>query len=188
MKCLFFLCLLAGLCSHAAAQPNDFILLKKRGKTVRRLFAGQYITASIDGAGPYDLLIKNVYKDSVRLMGYSLAQNSTAYGGLYIDTVERYYFVTHYASITGFYNDVRRNKNFNITSSGGTLMAAGVLGVLMTGINAAYLKEPLVGNGRPLFAAGSAALFGLGYLLFRQSIKPIVVGKKYQLVYVKVSG
>lgn len=172
--------------STLQAQSNDFLLLQKKGKTVRRLFAGEYITTAIDGAGPYNLLIKNVYNDSVRLMGYSLVQNGTSYGGFYIDTVDRYYITKRYQSLTAFYNN--RNKKFNIGGSGGTLMAAGFLGLLITGVNAAYLKQPLFTGGTPWFAAGSVALAGVGYLLYKASIKPIIIGKKYQLVYVRVSS
>jgi hypothetical protein len=186
MKATLLLCSLFFFGSLVSAQSNDFILLKKKGKTVRRLFAGQYITAAIEGNGPYDLLIRNVYNDSVRFMGYALAQNATGYGGFYIDTVERYYITKPYRSFTAFYND--KNKKFNFASSSGTLMAAGFLGLLMTGVNAAYLKQPVFTGGTPWFAAGSAALIGVGYLLFKTSTKPIKIGKKYQLVYVKVDS
>ena len=185
MKVILLVVLLGFTC-HVQAQSNDFILLKKKGKTVRRLFAGEYILAAIDGAGPYELVIREVYKDSVRLMGYSLEQNATAYGGFYIDTAARYYITKPYQSITAFYNN--RNKKFNFGGSGGTMMAAGFLGLLITGVNAVYLKQPLFTGGTPWFAAGSVALAGVGYLLYKASIKPIIIGKKYQLVYVKVSS
>lgn len=181
--------LLAGILlfgTYTQGQSNDFLLLKKKGKTVRRLFAGQYILAAIDSAGPYELLIRDVYKDSVRLMGYSLVQSATAYGGFYIDTVARYYITKPYQSITAFFQN--RNKKFNFGGSGGTMMAAGFLGLLITGVNAAYLKQPLFTGGTPWFAAGSVALAGVGYLLYKASIKPIEIGKKYQLVYVKVNS
>jgi hypothetical protein len=119
-------------------------------------------------------------------MGYALQQNGTSYGGFYIDTVDRYYIVKPYQSITAFYND--KGKKFNFAASGGTLMAAGTLGLLMTGANAAYLKQPLFTTSRGFFAAGSVALAGLGYLLFKTSSKPIEIGKKYALVYVKVNS
>ena len=172
--------------SHLQAQSNDFILIKKKGKTVRRLFAGQYILAAIDSAGPYELLIKDVFLDSVRLMGYSLVQNTTGYGGFYIDTVGRYYFNKPYTSITAFYTN--RNKKFNLGGSGGTMMAAGFLGLLITGVNAAYQKQPVFTGGTTWFAIGSLALGGVGYLLYKASTKPTVIGKKYQLVYVKLNS
>lgn len=186
MKALLLLCSLFLFGLTVSAQSNDFLLLKKKGKTVRRLFAGQYITIALEDTGPYDMLIKDVYRDSVRLMGYSLIPNPTVYGGFYIDTVDRFYINKPYKSITAFYSN--KNKKFNIGGSGGTLMAAGFLGLLITGVNAAYLKEPVFTGGTPWFAAGSVALMGAGYWLFKASTKPITIGKKYELVYVKVDS
>jgi len=158
------------------AQSHDFLLLKKSNKTVKRLFAGQYMIAAIDSAGPYSCLIKDVFKDSLRLMAYSLQLSGTTYGASYIDTVSRFYFNAHYRNITGLYEN--RNRNFNIGGSAFTLKAAGVLGILLTVVN----------GGSPYFALGSAGLTGLGFLLARKSSGELKIGKKYKLVYVKVDG
>jgi hypothetical protein len=174
MKAALLICFFIITCSLSRAQGNDFMLLKKRHKTVQRLFAGQYFIAAIDGSGPYSCLIKNVFKDSLRLMSYSLLNTGTGYGGSYIDTVGRFYFNVPYQSITALYTN--RNKNFNVRGSGGTLMAAGGLGLIMTAVNGADVS----------FAAGSLVLSGLGYLLGKRSNGEQKIGRKYKLVYVNV--
>ena len=173
---LFICCILLTTGIHSYAQSHDFLLLKKGNKTIKRLFAGQYFVAAIDGAGPYPCLIKNVFKDSLRLMSYALLNTGTGYGASYIDTVGRFSFTVPYQSITAFYTN--RNKNFNLRGSGGTLMAAGGLGLIITVVNGAKAS----------FAAGSAALAGLGYLLAKKSNGEQKIGRKYKLVYVKVDG
>ena len=177
MKTALFICciiLATGINSHA--QSHDFLLLKKGNKTVQRLFAGQYFIAAIDGTGPYPCLIKQVFKDSLRLMSYSLLNTGTGYGASYIDTVGRFYFNAHYQHITSVYTD--RNKNFNQSGSAFTLKAAGVLGILLTVVN----------GGSAFFALGSAGVSGLGFLLAKKSTGEQKIGKKYKLVYVKVDG
>lgn len=177
MKTALFICcilLTTGINSHA--QSHDFLLLKKGNKTIKRLFAGQYFIAAIDGAGPYPCLIKNVFKDSLRLMSYALLNTGTSYGGSYIDTVSRLSFTVPYQSITAFYTN--RNKNFNLRGSGGTLMAAGGLGLIITAANGADAP----------FTIGSLVLSGLGYLLGKRSNGEQKIGRKYKLVYVKVDG
>ena len=175
MKAALFICFFISTVA-VQAQSHDFVLLKKGNRTVKRLFTGQYFTVAIDGAGPYACLVKEVFKDSLRLMGYSLLNTGTGYGASYIDTVGRYYFNTHYRNITSVYTD--RNKNFNQAGSAFTLKAAGVLGVLLTVVN----------HGSPYFALGSAGLTGLGFLLAKKSTGEMKIGQKYKLVYVQVDG
>lgn len=177
MKAILLFCFFAiTTCNKTDAQSNDFVLVKKGKKTIRRLFAGQYFIGAIDGTGPYPCLIKDIFKDSLRLMSYSLLNTGTGYGGSYIDTVGRFYFTANYKNITAIYTN--RNKNFNIGGSSGTLMAAGGLGLIIAAANKASLS----------FAAGSAGLAGLGYLLAKSSAGQQKMGKKYKLVYVKVNG
>lgn len=176
MKAALLLLFITITYSHSQAQSHDFILVKKGNKTIQRLFAGQYFIAAIDGSGPYPCLIKEVFKDSLRLMPYSLQLSGTSYGGAYIDTVGRFYFNAHYRHITSVYTN--RNKNFNQSGSAFTLKAAGVLGILMTVVN----------DGSAFFALGSAGLSGLGFLLAKKSNGELKIGKKYKLVYVKIDG
>jgi hypothetical protein len=176
MKAALFVWFFLTIGVGTNAQSHDFVLLKKRNKTIQRLFVGQYFTAAIDGAGPYPCLVKDVFKDSLRLMSYSLLNTGTEYGGSYIDTVGRFYFTVPYKSITALYTN--KNKNFDLRGSGGTLMAAGGLGLIITAVNSADVS----------FAVGSLVLSGLGYLLAKKSSGEQKIGKKYKLVYVKVDG
>ena len=109
-------------------------------------------------------------------MSYSLLNTGTGYGGSYIDTVGRFYFTANYKSITAIYTN--RNKNFNISGSAGTLMAAGGLGLIIAAVN----KTPVS------FAIGSVGLAGLGFMLAKTTSGEQKIGKKYKLVYVKVNG
>ncbi len=157
MKAFLFFCLFISTI-YTQAQSHDFVLLKKNNKTVQRLFAGQYIVAAIDSAGPYTCLIKDVFNDSLRLMGYSLQLSGTGYGASYIDTVSRFYFTTHYRHVTALYEKMEapvilpwvRNKNFNLGGSAFTLKAAGVLGILLTVADKRWLR---------LFCPGFCRLF-----------------------------
>ena len=163
------------------AQPSDFIILKKKDKTIRSYYEGTQIEF-VTVAGVYkNALITNIRNDSIFLKEYLVRQVVTQFGFYVTDTAGSFSYTYHYRDIKSL---GKRQKGFNVAGSGAALLGGGIVLTVASGV--VYLAD------RKKFSPGlliaSVGLAGVGYLMTKAGSKGIVIGKrKYRLEYVKLT-
>jgi len=161
---------------------SDLLVLKKNGKTEQTFFPGSEITFSTS-AGSYDAFVTSIERDSVFLIQYDVRQVPTNLGVYVLDTIASYRFGINYTDIIAF----GRNQNkFNWSASGGALFGGGIL-LTTVGLGTWIFTKPNTRYyARPALVITSAALASAGLLMMKSFNKGRQLGKKYQLVYIKM--
>jgi len=164
------------------AQPSDFIILKKKNKTVKIFYKGSNIEF-VTKSGTYkNALIKDIKNDSIFLQEFLINRVPTSLGFYVIDTVGSFRYAYNYNQI---YHFGQENKKFNLAGSGATLLGGGALLILASGV--VYLVDNK--NFSPTLLAAGAGLAAVGYFLSKGSNKGITIGKKhYRLLYINANG
>ncbi len=166
----------------ALAQSADFILLKRKDRTVKTFFKGSQIAFQTTGGAYRDAVIKDLRNDSIFLREYIINHVPTTLGFIIMDTVGSYSYAYHYKEIKTFGITY---KKFNLTGSGAALFSGGLLLTLASGVS--YL-----GNKKkfsPQLLIAGAGLGTAGYFLSKKGSKGIVVGRRnYSLKYMSVSA
>jgi hypothetical protein len=182
MRLLFILSALVLSSSYCAAQ-NDLLLLKKHKRTVKSFFPGSQIDFST-ASRYYEAEITGIKKDSVFLVQYDVRNvYSPSLGIFLLDTVASYHFGVNYKEITAL---GQNTKNFNWGASGAALFGGGALLTKAGLISWVFAKPNTRYYASPQLVIGSAALAGIGYLLLKTGNKPMKLGKKYTLHYLKL--
>jgi len=164
----------------AQSQSSDFIILKKKNKTIRNIFAG-YNLEFVTTSGVYrDAYINAIINDSIYLQEFQIYRRPTTLGTYILDTVGSFRYVYHYKEIGSF--GPKKEKGFNVSGSGSALMGGGALLTLASGVSYLANKEKF----SPGLLAAAVGLGGLGYLMSRSSGKGMTIGKKYTLQYMKM--
>ena len=164
------------------AQPSDFIILKKKNKTVKIFYKGSNIEFVTKGGTYKNALIKDIKNDSIFLQEFLIYRLPTTFGTYTIDTVGSFRYAYNYSEI---YHFGQENKKFNVTGSGATLLGGGALLAVASGV--VYLADNK--NFSPTLLAASVGLAGIGYFLSKGYNKGITIGKKnYRLLYINANG
>lgn len=163
-------------------QPSDFIILKKKGKTIHSYYAGtqmEFITTT----GAYRNALINVIKnDTLFIQEFLVRQVPTTLGTYILDTVGSFRYAYHYNQVSSFGS--KSQKGFNLRGSGASLMGGGILLVVASGVVYVADKDKF----SPELMGAAAALTGVGYLLNRSGSKGIVVGKNgYTVEYMDMT-
>ena len=163
------------------AQSSDFIILKKKNKTVKLFYKAdniEFVTAT----GAYrNAVINNIKNDSIFLQEFLISKRPTTLGFFVIDTLGSFKFAYNYQEI---YHFGQENKKFNLAGSGATLVGGGSLIVLASGV--AYLADNK--NFSPALLAAGAGLTAIGYLISKGSNQGITIGKRhYRLEYISTN-
>ena len=178
MKTVFLTSLFLLFHFFAWAQQSDFIVLKKKNKTVATYFAGNHIEFISTGGAYRNALITGIQNDSIFLKEFLVHRIPTTIGTYILDTAGSFSYQYHYLQIHSF--GPPNTKGFNIAGSGAALVGGATLLILGSGIVYISDREKF----SPNLLWGSAVLGGLGYLMSKSGNKPIVVGKrKYHLHY-----
>ena len=178
---LFFVSSL--LYASCLSQPSDFIVFKKDQRTIKNFFAGSVIGFETD-RGYYSGKITSVKKDSLFINQYDVRQVPTNLGVYMLDTVATYRLAFNYKEIIKIENQKR--KGFNWAASGGNLLGGGIL-ITAVGLGTWIFTKPGTQyHASPALVISGAALGGIGYLLLKSNGAYYTIGKKYQLVYIKV--
>ena len=164
----------------AVAQSSDFLILKKKNKAVRNIFAGTNIEFVSTNGAYRDAYITGIKNDSLYSQEFVITRNPTTFGTYMLDTAGSFRYVYHYNQIASF--GAKKQKGFNMTGSGAALMGGGALLTLASGVSYLADKEKF----SPGLLAAAVGLGGLGYLMNSSSGKGIVIGKKYRLQYMKM--
>lgn len=176
-KILFLLFTLISL-NVVSAQSGDFIVIKKKNRTIATYFPGYNIQFLATNGAYRDAKINNIEKDTLYLQEFVVYRMPTTYGGFKLDTTGSFRYKYHYNQIHSF--GPPKQKGFSLSGSGASLMGGGLLLMLGSGVVYVADREKFSSN----LLIGAAALSGLGYLLSKSGSKPIIMGKRnYHVVY-----
>lgn len=165
----------------AKAQSADFIILKKKSKTVKIFFTGSNIEFVTTSGAYRSALINNIKNDSIFLQEFLVTKRPTTLGFFVIDTLGSFKYAYNYKEI---YHFGQENKKFNLAGSGAALLGGGTLITLASGV--VYLADN--NNFSPALLAAGAGLAAVGYLISKGSSKGITVGKRhYSLKYISTN-
>ncbi|MEP6711739.1 MAG: hypothetical protein ABJA37_04945 [Ferruginibacter sp.] len=164
------------------AQPSDFIILKKKDRTIQTFYAGTNIEFVSTGGAYRNALITQIKNDSIFLQEFLVRRIPSTLGFIIYDTAGSFRYAYNYKEIKSF---GRENKHFNVSGSGAALLGGGTVLALASGV--VYLAD------RQKFSPGllvaSVGLAGLGYLMMKSGSKAIVVGRNnYNLQYMNMSA
>ena len=179
MRWVFFLLFLSvGI---AYAQPSDFIILKKKDRTIRSYYAGTQIEFVTTTGAYRNAVITRITNDSIFLQEFIVRQIPTTLGFYITDTAGSYRFAYNYKQIGSI---GKQQKGFNVNGSGAALLGGGVLLTLANGV--VYLADRK--KFSPALLIASVGLAAVGYVLSKAGSKGIVIGKHhYRLEYIKVT-
>ena len=179
MRWIFFLLFLSIATAHA--QPSDFIILKKKNKTIRSYYAGTQIEFVTTTGAYRNAVITRIMNDSIFLQEFIVRHVPTTMGFYITDTAGSYRYVYHYNQIGSF---GKQQKGFNVSGSGAALLGGGVLLTLANGVVFLVDRKKF----SPALLIASASLAVVGYFLSKAGSKGIVIGKKnYRIEYIKVT-
>jgi hypothetical protein len=163
------------------AQSSDFILLKKKDKTITSYYPGNHISFTTTNGTPIDADITQIKNDTIYLQQYVVQQMPTTLGVYILDTTNSYRFQFNYNEIKSISLPV---NHFDLTASGASLFGGGVLLAIASGI--VYLADRK--DYSPGLLIGGAALATAGYFIGKKSGKGITIGKKFQLLYIDTTN
>lgn len=181
IKLFILLTLIFSTCDVTA--QSDFIILKKKNKTIKTFYPGSNIQFMTKGGAYRDAVINSIRNDSIFLQEFLVRQIPTTIGTFILDTAGSFRYAYNYNDIHSFGSS--EQKKFNVAGSGAALLGGGILLTLASGV--VYVAD------RDKFSPGlltaSAGLGVLGYFMSKAGSKGIVVGKKnYRLQYMGVSN
>ena len=160
------------------AQSGDFIVVKKRNKTIATYFPGYNIQFLATNGAYRDARINKIENDTLFLQEFVIYRVPTTYGGFILDTAGSFRYKYHYNQIHSF--GPPKQKGFSLSGSGASLMGGGLLLLLGSGVVYVADREKFSSN----LLIGAAALSGVGYLLSKMGSKPMIMGKRnYHVVY-----
>ncbi len=181
MRIIYIASFLFLIPQFIVAQSSDFIILKKKNKTIKMFYTGSNIEF-VSNTGAYrNAVITKIKNDSIFLKEYLISRIPTTLGFFVIDTIGSYHFEYNYNQIAHF---GKVNKKFNVGGSGAALMGGGTLLTLASGVVYVADRE----NFSPALMLSAIGLAGLGYLMNKSSRKGITIRKNhYRLQYMNTN-
>lgn len=183
--------LLATLSFIASAQPSDYIVLKKKNnRTLKTYFPGTFLSAVTYTGFTLNGVIKEIKNDSVFIEQFDVRQVPTQFGVPALDTVV-YTIRLHYQEIRKWLYETNRSGGGSRRGGGliQQIMIVGGIGfIVLEVVNTIYRGESF-SDGNKLTAMGIAAGIVATALLWKHlQNKGERTGKKYKVIYVKMSG
>ena len=175
MKIILPLLLLFNTVSYA--QTADFIILKKKGKTLQSFFAGNNLSFTTVSGAYINAQVNGIKNDTLYLQEFIISYIPSTIGTYIIDTLGSYHYKFHYNQISAIGR--KEKKSFNTRGSGASLLGGGLLLTLASGV--VFLADRKNFSAPLLITA--ASLGTLGYFMAKGSTSALVIGKKYKLVY-----
>jgi len=181
MRIIYILSFLFLIPHYVIAQSSDFIILKKKNKTVKMFYTGTNIEFVTNTGAYRNAVITKIKNDSIFLKEYLINRIPTTLGFFVIDTMGSYHYEYNYKQIAHF---GKVNKKFNVAGSGAALMGGGTLLTLASGV--VYVVDRK--NFSSALMLSAIGLAGVGYLMNKASGKGITIGKKnYRLQYMNTN-
>ncbi|MFM2327170.1 MAG: hypothetical protein RIR31_1372 [Bacteroidota bacterium] len=166
----------------AYSQSADFIMLKKKNKTIQAIYAGSNIAFTTVSGSNINAHINGIKNDTLLLQEYITQYLPTTIGTYIVDTVGSYRYKFHYNQIKLI--GKTHKKGFNTKGSGASLFGGGVLLTLASGVVFLVDRDKF---SAPLLIT-SAALATAGYFMAKGGSSGLLIGKKYKLVYMDMSN
>lgn len=182
MKFFLIQLLILSFTSSSFSQSADFVVLKKKNKTIKTFYSGYPISLTTVSGAYINAHIKGIKNDTLFLQEFIIRYLPTTLGTYIKDTAGSYHYNFHYNQIKAIGPVIKRG--FNTKGSGASLFGGGVLLTLASGV--VYLADRKNFSAPLLYAA--AALGTIGYLLATGGNEGFVIGKKYNLVYMDMSN
>lgn len=136
----------------------------------------------ISNTGAYrNALITGIKNDSIYLQEFYVIRRPTTFGSITLDTAGSFRYVYHYKQVHSF--GPKKQKGFNMTGSAAALVGGGTLLTLASGVSYLADKEKF----SPGLLGAAVGLGGLGLLMSKSGSSGMVIGKKYQLQYMKMN-
>lgn len=179
IKCLQLFSFLF-FCSVAYPQQNDFLSLKKRGRTIKNYFTGSPISFIHINGSLIEGTLERIYKDSIFLYNYDIRMTPTPWGTRFADTVDRYDLRYHFNEIAAI---PKPGKSFEFVRNGTLFMIGGVGYAFLHTFNGIIQKKKI--EPTTLAIAGGVALLGFTMKKLRKYYYPI--GKRYTLSYITLA-
>ncbi len=169
---------------HSFSQSADFIVLKKKNKTVETFYSGNNISITTTSGSYINALINGIRSDTLFLQEFIISYHPTTIGTIIIDTLGSYHYKLHYTQVAAIGRKAK--TGFNWRGSGASLMGGGALLIIGSGI--VYLADRQKFSAPLLISA--AGLGTLGYFLAKgkKNGNAMIIGKKYRLVYMDMSN
>ncbi|MEO6330761.1 MAG: hypothetical protein ABIO55_17635 [Ginsengibacter sp.] len=115
-------------------------------------------------------------------MEYDVRQMPTNLGVYMLDTIATYHSEIYYRDILKIGNE---KKGFDLAASGGSLFGGGIL-LTTIGLGTwIFTKSGDRYHASPKLVIGSAVLAAAGYILLKTNSNNFIIGKKYQLKYIR---
>lgn len=178
----FFLPVLLFTALSSFSQTADFIVIKKKGKTIQSIFAGRNIEFVTTSGAYINASINGIAHDTLYLQEFVVQRLLTTFGTYILDTLGSYHYKFHYNQVAAL--GKKQKRGFNFQGSGASLFSGGVILTVASGV--VFLADRK-NFSAPLLIA-SAGLGALGYFLMKSGGKPMVIGKKYTLHYMNMSN
>lgn len=177
----FYFAFLFLISVECFSQPSDFIILKKKGKTIHSYYAGTSIEFITKSGAYRNGLINKIKNDTLYIQEFLVRQIPTTLGTYILDTAGSFRYAYHYNQLHSF---GPKKQKFNLKGSGASLIGGGIL--LILGSSVVYLADR--DKFSPELLGAAVALTGLGYLLNHSGSKGIIVGKKgYVIAYMNMT-
>lgn len=165
-------------------QQADFIILKKKNKTVETFYSGGNISFTTDRGAFINASINGIKNDTLYLQEFIIRYQPTTLGTYIIDTAGSYNYKYHYNQVMAIGR--KEKTNFNTKGSGAALLGGGAVLTLASGV--VYIADRSKFSA-PLLIA-SVGLGTLGYFMAkgRKNGGSMIIGKKYRLLYMNMSN
>ena len=183
MKCLLPVLLLLSL--HAYSQSADFIILKKKNKTIETFYSGSHISFTAK-SGTYlnDVLINGIKNDTLYIQEFITSYALTTFGAYIIDTLGSYRYKYRYSDILAIGRKAK--TNFNNRGSGAALLGGGIVLVVASGV--IYLADRSKFSAPLLLASAGLGTLGYFWAKGKKNGGALIIGKKYSLTYMNMSN
>lgn len=169
--------MLTSTYADAQVKGHDMVSLRnKKGRTVKTYFNGMKIDMGTQGL-EVEGVIRRVQDDSIFIQYYNVQKQYNIWGTSVLDTVTS--FLIPYA-VSDIQWIRKPPAKFEFVRNGTLFMIGGTGYLLLHIINAAYLKEPVVGS--TVAIAGGIAVGGFLMNKFRK--RKYEIGRGYELRYI----
>ena len=180
----FLLPILLLVSTPSFAQSADFIILKKKNKTVATFYSGSNISFTAQSGAFINAQINGIKNDTVYLQEFIIRYLPTTFGTYIIDTAGSYHYKYHYEQIAAI--GKKEKTNFNVKGSGAALLGGGAVLALASGV--VYLVDRQKFSAPLLIAAVGLGTIGYFMAKGKKGGNGMLIGKKYRLVYMNMSN
>ena len=175
------LLLLAGLLFFifSFGQQNDFLSLKKKGRTISTYFKGMPVAFIHINGSQINGIIEKVYNDTLYIKQYDIRMSPTPWGTRVRDTISHYDLRFHYREIAAI---PKPPKAFEFVRNGTLFMIGGGGYAFLHTFNGLVQKKKIY----PSTLAVSGGVAALGFTMYKLRKYYYPIGKKYRMEYIKM--